>query len=324
MAERLDAVQEPVLEFSQGKPGDPRLGSLVVLPDARPAEKLTVALIWFPFDEGTVRNAGREGGRHSAAAVARLLPKFGAAANPEEDVDLGARLCLVDGGCAEGSTLEAAHASLEALTAKALVAGMVPIVVGGSNDQSYCNASAWLGAREAARAGTVVNIDAHFDVRPPLEDGRRHSGSPFWCLIEDERFSGRLVEFAAQGHQCSRAHAEYITSHRGSIRWLGELRKADGGPAAAFRELLSSTPGPVFVSFDVDSICARDMPGVSCPSSIGLSAEEALAMARTAGLCPKVEMLDLSELNVLVEGDRSPRLVAAIVYNFLLGLAGRD
>lgn len=313
----------PLLSASQGKPGDPRLGSLVVPFGVKPVGKQAVGFVWFPFDEGTVRNSGRGGAGKSPGLVANLLSKFGSAINPEDGIDLGSRVCLTDIGSAAGDSLEAAHASLTSLTLKALSSGMIPIVVGGSNDQSYCNASAWLSHNEAARHGTVINIDAHFDVRPPLDDGARHSGSPFWDLLEDQRFSGRLVEFAAQGHQCSQEHANYINSHGGTIRWLGELRRFPGGPEAAFDALLLNTPGPIFVSFDVDAIAARDMPGVSCPSSIGLSAEEAMSIARTAGANPKVELLDLSELNVEIEGDRSPRLVACIIYNFLLGLAER-
>ena len=34
-------------------------------------------------------------------------------------------------------------------------------------------------------------------------------------------------------------------------------------------------------------------------------------------------MLDLSEINVEIEGDRSPQLLACIIYNFLMGLAER-
>lgn len=313
-----------MLHAVPGKAGDPRLGSLVVPFDAKPIDKLAVGFVWFPFDEGTLRNSGRGGARDSPGAVAQLLSKFGTAINPEEGIDLGSRICLVNVGSAQGETLEDAHASLTSLTLKTLSADMFPIIVGGSNDQSYCNASAWLSHNKAAQSGTVINIDAHFDVRPPLDDGRRHSGSPFWDLIEDKRFSGRLVEFAAQGHQCSQVHADYITNHGGTIKWLGELRKATGGPQAVFSTLLKDTPGPIFLSFDVDAICARDMPGVSCPGSIGLSAEEAVSIARTAGANPKVEMLDLSELNVAIEGDRSARLVACIIYNFLLGLAERD
>jgi arginase family enzyme len=46
----------------------------------------------------------------------------------------------------------------------------------------------------------VINIDAHFDVRPLLADNKAHSGSPFRQLLEDARFDGHyFLEFASQG-----------------------------------------------------------------------------------------------------------------------------
>lgn len=57
--------------------------------------------------------------------------------------------------------------------------------IGGSNDQSYPNVAALLAS--APQKIGVINIDAHFDVRP-LKDGKAHSGSPFRLMLEDSRF----------------------------------------------------------------------------------------------------------------------------------------
>ena len=65
------------------------------------------------------------------------------------------------------------------------------------------------------------------------------------------------------------------------------------------------------------------MPGVSCPSPVGLSSEEAIQIGLEAGKHPGVNLMDMSELNVGVEADRSPRLAVMIIYHFLLGLAQR-
>ncbi len=44
-------------------------------------------------------------------------------------------------------------------------------MIGGGNDQSYPNASALLGhCVQSGKTATVINIDAHLDVRP-LRDG---------------------------------------------------------------------------------------------------------------------------------------------------------
>lgn len=236
------------------------------------------------------------------------------------------------GGSATGATLEEAHVSLEALTLAALRAGHIPFCIGGDNSQSYCHASAWLAHRadttgytsSDGMGGLVVNLDAHLDVRPYLEGGLRHSGSPFYALLEDARFQGKLVEFAAQGAQCSAAHVKYVVDKGGEVKWLGGLRRSGGSAADDFVQVLGPVSNQsIFVSFDLDSIAGRDMPGVSCPSPVGLSSEEAIQIGLEAGKHPGVNLMDMSELNVGVEADRSPRLAVMIIYHFLLGLAQR-
>lgn len=218
----------------------------------------------------------------------------------------------------------------------ALTAGSLPFCVGGGNDQSYCNASAllaWLseGHGAAPRDGTpgvgVVNIDAHLDVRPKV-GGKAHSGSPFRQLLEDPRYSalnGAFTEFAVQGSQCAAEHAQFVRDRGGVLVWLSELHPAHGAAAesvpARFARELDRLGANVFVSFDIDSIASRDCPGVSCPATVGLSAEEAVAMAFEAGRHPAVRLFDLSELNPGVEDYRTPRLAANMFYAFLQGRA---
>lgn len=51
----------------------------------------------------------------------------------------------------------------------------------------------------------VINLDAHFDVRP-LKDGKAHSGSPFRQMLLHELFHKNksiFIEFACKGATCS-------------------------------------------------------------------------------------------------------------------------
>lgn len=164
-----------------------------------------------------------------------------------------------------------------------------------------------------------------------------HSGSPFRLLLQDKRFNGKFTEFAAQGMQCSAEHAQFVTDAGHRVVWLSKvLGRGAGGVAAgqegksefecaqaAFRDVLDASPGHVFVSFDIDSIRSSDCPGVSCPATVGLSADIACRLCFMAGADRRVAMVDVSELNPEVEGYRSPRLVAFMFYHFLLGLAHR-
>jgi arginase family enzyme len=57
-------------------------------------------------------------------------------------------------------------------------------IKGGSNDQSFPNGRALIEAFPKCSFG-IINIDAHFDVRP-LKEGKTHSGSPFRQIMETE------------------------------------------------------------------------------------------------------------------------------------------
>ena len=77
-------------------------------------------------------------------------------------------------------------------------------VFGGSNDQSFPNARSLIDTYPQQKIA-VINIDAHFDVRP-LKEGRAHSGSPFRLLLESKQFQDNnsvFVEFGNKGASCS-------------------------------------------------------------------------------------------------------------------------
>ena len=298
---------------------DIRLGDII-----RPGESGDIVLLGFPHDQGVAINGGRPGARYGPEKFRYWLKRFGAVHNPERDIDLSS-LSISDAGDIQAEiSLEEAHSQLTQRVSTILGNGAIPFIVGGGNDQSYPNASALLHHQAGHTVG-VVNVDAHLDVRP-LKDGRAHSGSPFRQLLEDERFEGEnFIEFAAQGSQCSREHADFVRGNKGRILWLDEVQyheqAVDGFQASLGN--LAWTVSAVFVSFDLDSISGSDAPGVSCPGTLGLSAQDAVSIAYCAGVHPLVSLFDLSEYNPEIEDERTGRLAAAMFYNFCMGVARR-
>jgi len=363
-----------------------------------------IVLSGFPFDEGCRRNGGRVGAEEGPTAMRKLLSRMGTAVNPEYQIDM-TKLDIVDVGDvdrAPGSgPLEKAHDALHERVSFILRSGpnVVPFIIGGSNDQSFPNAMGLMDVLGHGRIG-VINIDAHLDVRP-LKNNQVHSGSPFRLLLEEKRFAAHITairqrkksgdadkqkdgddaendnekdaaqryafcEFAAQGSQCSAAHADFVTkTHGQQIQWLNQIRlqqqsstthtatspsstpSTSSSPSSSssssssaplpsmwqptspiarqFRDTLHSLCGEhLFVSFDLDSVRGSDAPGVSCPGSDGLTAEDALQMMFQAGRNPRVRLVDLSEFNPHVEEYRTGKLVANMFYYFCMGVAVRN
>ncbi|MDH5761929.1 MAG: formimidoylglutamase [Nitrospinota bacterium] len=298
---------------------DPRLADII-----RHGQEGTVVLLGFPYDAGVAINGGRPGACHGPEKFRSWIGRYGTADNPEWNIDL-TRITIGDAGDIPADLpLDQSHTALTEKTASIIQNGGIPFVVGGGNDQSWPNARALLDSKPDRSIG-VINIDAHLDVRP-LKDGQAHSGSPFRLLLEDPRFSGsQFIEFAAQGSQVSREHANYVREREGQIIWYSEVARGDAA-AQAFRSALGRLAwecDSLFVSFDLDSIRSSDAPGVSCPGIMGLRAKEAFEMAFNAGAHPKVDLFDLSEYNPLIEDERTGRLAVGIFYHFCLGVASR-
>lgn len=349
--------------------GDPRLNKLITsipisqpLPVRRSSQSLTssdsnnssknVCVIGFPSDIGTARNGGRPGGFTGPTAFRRFLNSKGPIVNPEMNVDLSGFSIVDRGNVVEplnslnddlwSNKLEQAHEKLYESVLEALQSGYFPFCIGGSNDQSYPNARALMKFHGASNV-SVVNIDAHLDVRPfvPKPDSLRmtseqdtetffpHSGSPFRQLLEHEGFIGsNFAEFAVQGMQCSKEHADFVVSKGASIQWLGQIihRNSTTSASEQFKELLdklSDKEQKIFVSFDIDAVKGADAPGVSCPSPIGLSADDALEMAYIAGKHENVALFDISELCPAAEEYRTPMLAAFMFYQFMIGYSKR-
>ncbi len=290
----------------------------------RPGISGDIVLLGFPHDRGVEINGGRVGARRGPERFRSWLRRFGTVHNPEMDTDLSA-LSIVDAGDIPAEIpLTEAHRQLTQTVSAILEQGGIPFVVGGGNDQSYPNAVALLNHHEGNSVG-VINIDAHLDVRP-LKDGQAHSGSPFRLLLEDKRFSGEnFIEFAAQGSQCSKEHAQYIQGKGGRILWLDNIL-TQGQAVNAFQDSLANLAAngsSLFVSFDLDSIAGSDAPGVSCPGVLGLSARDAISIAWQSGRHPLVSLFDLSEYNPAIEDEQTGRLAAGLFYYFCLGVASR-
>lgn len=149
---------------------------------------------------------------------------MGTLVNPEFNVNLKNLLIYDCGDIDENLDLEAAHECLKEKVKMILMKGGVPFLIGGGNDQSYPNAKALLQLWSNC---LVINVDAHLDVRPKKMD-KVHSGSPFRLLLQDEEFSGKFVEFAAQGSQCSIDHVRFLSDFPNTkIYWfLKDLRES--------------------------------------------------------------------------------------------------
>ena len=272
------------------------------------------SIIGFPSDEGVIRNNGRPGAAAGPAAIrqalARLTPDADA---PDRFLHVAER--TADLGDAEVTgDLERDQERLAERIEPVLAAKSFLIVLGGGHETTYGH---FLGYVRAGVPVTLVNIDAHCDVRDPV-DGRGTSGTPFRQALEHpSRLAQRYVVAGLQPYSVAAAHLAFVRS-RGEAIW-----RYDVTPATAMK-LFGEPRSAVLASFDLDAVDRAHAPGVSAPNSAGLPADLWLEAAYRAGHSSTVRSADVVELNPRFDNDGQTAALAALtVWCLLKGVSDR-
>jgi len=176
-------------------------------------------------------------------------------------------------------SLSDSHQDIERFFAAIAVAGVAPLSVGGDHSISLPILRA-LGQR---RPLGLVHIDAHCDTGPPFEGEKFHHGGPFrQAVLAGVLDPARCVQIGIRGG------AEFLWefSYESGMTVIHAEELVELGVAhtiATVRRVVGE--GPVYVSFDVDSLDPAFAPGTGTPEAGGLSTREAMALVRgCAGL----------------------------------------
>lgn len=291
---------------------DPRIGQFMGR-DLGTCTLPRVGLIGFPCDEGVRRNHGRPGAAAAPNAIRRAL--YGLTLGTADTLSALVGRMSDLGDLEVTRNLERDQAMLGEVVGALIQQGTIPIVLGGGHETSYGH---FLGYVAATRDVSIVNWDAHPDVRP-LIDGRGHSGSPFrQALLHDARRCRRYTVAGLLPHAVSRAHIDFIAENGGDIVWREAVC------VESVSRLYAERTCATMVSFDLDAVDAAHAPGVSAPSAGGLLPAEWFPAALEAGRCEAVTSLDIVELNPSYDVDqRTATLAALTLWYFLRGVSER-
>ena len=319
-------------------------------------DKGSIVVIGFPYDQGAATICRKTGQARGPAAVRNFLfhRDFGSLVNPESDIDISSIPLADAGNVPKNLSLNEAHQVLASVVSKVLSYGAIPIVIGGSSDQSYYSVLGLISVIGGNIGVAVVNSALSVKGLGSDIDKTMCAETTVLNLLEDAKFSppingigsmnnceGRLVVFGCQGTSCTRAQVEYVQERGGSVRWLNkDIRQSCdlfsntaniAATTSSFIDTLkalgnNSLTGrsrSVCVSLNLQSICSKDFPGASAPNTVGFHVEEILSVAHACGTDPNVCMLDLSEFNPDVEELVSANVIGQIIYNFILGVTKR-
>jgi len=272
-------------------------------------------LIGFPCDRGVILNGGREGAAKAPdlirAALFNMTPHT---AYYEKHTNLLEK--VFDTGhipCADD--VENNQERLANTVEKKLNKGKIPLIIGGGHETAFGH---FLGYAQAKKDVTIINIDAHTDVRP-LKDGKPHSGSPFRQAFEHSSSVCKDYHvFGLNPATVAFKHYNLVKQHGGTAHFAHEISKN------TILRHLEDAKNNIMVTMDMDAVNQSEAPGVSAPNTSGLSKDLWLDLALEFGRNEKVTSFDLCEVNPVYDRDnQTVRLAALTIWYFLLGLSLR-
>ena len=233
---------------------------------------LDFALIGVPMDLGVTNRAGARLGPRAVRAVERIgpwehvlrqAPLQQAAVADIGDVPFRSRFDLAS-----------CHADIEAHLTGISEAGVIPLCVGGDHSISY----PILRAISRKRPVGMIHIDAHCDTSGVYEGSKFHHGGPFRQAVLDGVLDPeRTIQIGIRGG------ADYLwefSKDSGMTVLHAEAVAAMGVDAVIAQARAVVGDGPVYISFDIDSVDPGFAPGTGTPEVGGLMPREVLALLR--------------------------------------------
>ena len=213
-----------------------------------------------------------------------------------------------------GETVEDTYRIMADIIAEMIETGVIPIILGGSNDLAYAN---YLAYAQLQRIVNVVSVDARFDIG--REDSPLKSNSHLSKIILQQ--PNFLYNFANVGYQSYMNSPEemhlmdklYFEAYR-----VGMLRQdiSEVEPVVRNAEM---------ISMDVSSIRHPDAPGNPNSSVNGFYGEEICQVAMYAGMSDKLSSFGFYEYDPMLDyNGQTAQLIAHILWYLVEGFLTRQ
>lgn len=270
-------------------------------------------IIGFACDEGVRRNQGRVGAAEGPEAIRKALSSL-PFPGKKPIYDCGNIICL-DGD------LERAQERLGEAVAMIMQFHLMPIVLGGGHELAWGH---YQGISKALPNVdlSIVNFDAHFDLRPLLKDGKGHSGCSFRQIADDCLKRQKPFNYTCLGIQsCSNTQDLFIEAKRLGVHVVQADEFHLGGvqPALEAVDSLLTRCEAIYLTICLDVFAAPFAPGVSAPQPLGILPWQLLPIIKRIASSGHLVGLDFAELCPPYDNDaRTARLAAQLLYHLLL------
>ncbi len=261
-----------------------------------------VAIIGIAEDRNACNNAGCA---LAPVEIRKYLYRLFKVENNLRIVDLG--------DIRQGNEINDTYFALKTTLAQLIGSGVVPIVLGGSQDLTY---AMYLAYESLGKIINLVSIDSKFDLAKSEDNFDAQSYLSKIIL----RKPNHLFNFANIGYQTYFIDPEAIKLMNNlffDVHRLGAIRQniEDSEPIIRNADMLT---------FDISAVRFSDAPGNGNASPNGFYGEEVCQLMRYAGLSDKLSSAGFFEMNPKYDPHgQTAHLVAQMIWYFLDGLSNR-
>ncbi len=234
-----------------------------------------IGVIGVPYDMGVTNRPGPRHGPREVRNQSSLMRRVNQAtgASPFEACrvrDIG------DAWVRKPYELEGAHREIQAVFDRVKAAGIVPLTCGGDHSISLPI------LRALAKDGPVgmIHIDAHCDTGDDYMGSRFHHGAPFKIAVDEGLLDPkRTAQIGIRGSLYDPAMWQFSYDSGMRVMMIEEVEEK--GWKTCIEEAKAFVGnGPIYVSFDIDSLDPAIAPGTGTPEAGGLTMREAQGMVR--------------------------------------------
>jgi guanidinopropionase len=262
-------------EDPQAHPRYTGIASFFRAPASQQIEDIDIGIIGVPFDGGVTNRSGTRHGPRAVREQSTMLRRINAATRVTPFAAARVR-DLGDCWIEQPYEIQGALKEIETFYRGVVGAGVVPLSVGGDHAISL----PILRAVAAERPVGMVHIDAHCDTGDDYMGSRFHHGAPFRRATEEGLLDPhRVIQIGIRGS--TNDPDMWGFSLRSGMRVLAMDEFDDKGWRYAAEEAARVVGGgPVYLSFDIDSLDPSQAPGTGTPEAGGITALQALRLLR--------------------------------------------
>jgi formiminoglutamase len=279
-------------------------------------DQLAFALIGFCCDEGIVRNFGRRGAKEGPNAIRLAFAKLPLHRTNVVCYDAGDILC-------EDGDLERAQSALGDAVNLLLREKIIPIVLGGGHECAFGNYQG-IVKHCPLDALSIINFDAHFDMRELIEENKGTSGTPFLQIANTFEKLGKPFHYYVFGIQKTgniQALFDVAKHYQVKVVFADELQLAGPHQYDEFNHFIDriiAEQKHLYLSICLDVFTAPYAPGVSAPQPLGLTPWHVIPLIRRIAQSGKAVSYDIAELSPPHDIDgRTAKLAASLIYEII-------